>query len=348
MTSITVEATKPLGVKPRDAERSKNFFALGLDLLDVHAPDRAAASTGSRSASRTSPRCSTRTSPRSRPATTSARPPSCSTTPTRSSPRSCRRASTATSPATSRCRTGSSPPRSRRSCRCSTRRTRSRRRPTSCTSCRSYKNFGVTHAAGRGRDRGRAASRSAPRSPGSLGVTGTSGPGVDLKSEALGLAVSLELPLIIVDVQRGGPSTGLPTKTEQADLLLAMYGRHGEAPLPIVAAQLAEPLLRRRVRGGAHRGEVPHAGDPAHRRLPRQRRRAVGAPRRRRAARHLGAVRDRAQPRRRVLAVPPRPRDARPAVGDPGHARPACTASAASRRRTAPATSTTTPRTTRR
>jgi 2-oxoglutarate/2-oxoacid ferredoxin oxidoreductase subunit alpha len=72
---------------------------------------------------------------------------------------------------------------------------------------------------------------------GSLGVTATSGPGVDLKSEAIGLAISLELPLVLVDVQRGGPSTGLPTKTEQADLLLAMYGRHGEAPLPIVAAQ---------------------------------------------------------------------------------------------------------------
>ena len=72
---------------------------------------------------------------------------------------------------------------------------------------------------------------------GNLAVTGTSGPGVDLKSEAIGLAVSLELPMIIVDVQRGGPSTGLPTKTEQADLLLAMYGRHGEAPLPIVAAR---------------------------------------------------------------------------------------------------------------
>jgi 2-oxoglutarate ferredoxin oxidoreductase subunit alpha len=72
---------------------------------------------------------------------------------------------------------------------------------------------------------------------GNLAVTGTSGPGVDLKSEALGLAISLELPMLVVDVQRGGPSTGLPTKTEQADLLLAMYGRHGEAPLPIVAAR---------------------------------------------------------------------------------------------------------------
>jgi 2-oxoglutarate/2-oxoacid ferredoxin oxidoreductase subunit alpha len=71
---------------------------------------------------------------------------------------------------------------------------------------------------------------------GQLAVTGTSGPGVDLKSETMGLAVIMELPMIIVDVQRAGPSTGMPTKTEQADLLLAMYGRHGESPLPIVAA----------------------------------------------------------------------------------------------------------------
>ncbi len=70
---------------------------------------------------------------------------------------------------------------------------------------------------------------------GALGVTSTSGPGVALKSETIGLAVALELPLLILDVQRGGPSTGLPTKTEQADLLQAMYGRNGEAPVPIVA-----------------------------------------------------------------------------------------------------------------
>ncbi|MFI9270737.1 2-oxoacid:acceptor oxidoreductase subunit alpha [Kitasatospora sp. NPDC052896] len=70
---------------------------------------------------------------------------------------------------------------------------------------------------------------------GSLGVTTTSGPGVALKSETIGLAVSLELPLLVVDIQRGGPSTGLPTKTEQADLLQAMFGRNGEAPVPIVA-----------------------------------------------------------------------------------------------------------------
>ncbi|WP_431042812.1 2-oxoacid:acceptor oxidoreductase subunit alpha [Streptomyces sp. P1-3] len=70
---------------------------------------------------------------------------------------------------------------------------------------------------------------------GALAVTTTSGPGVALKSETIGLAVSLELPLLVVDIQRGGPSTGLPTKTEQADLLQAMYGRNGEAPVPVVA-----------------------------------------------------------------------------------------------------------------
>jgi 2-oxoglutarate ferredoxin oxidoreductase subunit alpha len=71
---------------------------------------------------------------------------------------------------------------------------------------------------------------------GSLGVTGTSGPGMDLKAETLGLAVMLELPMVIVDVMRAGPSTGLPTKTEQGDLLIAMFGRHGESPMPVVAA----------------------------------------------------------------------------------------------------------------
>ena len=72
---------------------------------------------------------------------------------------------------------------------------------------------------------------------GALAVTTTSGPGIALKSEAIGLAVSLELPLIIVDVQRGGPSTGLPTKTEQSDLLQAMFGRNGESPVPVIAPQ---------------------------------------------------------------------------------------------------------------
>lgn len=72
---------------------------------------------------------------------------------------------------------------------------------------------------------------------GNIGVTATSGPGVALKGEAIGLAVATELPLVIIDIQRGGPSTGLPTKTEQADLFQAMYGRNGEAPIAVIAAQ---------------------------------------------------------------------------------------------------------------
>ena len=71
---------------------------------------------------------------------------------------------------------------------------------------------------------------------GALGITATSGPGIALKSEAMGLAIATELPLVIVNVQRGGPSTGMPTKTEQADLLQALFGRNGEAPIPVLAA----------------------------------------------------------------------------------------------------------------
>jgi 2-oxoglutarate/2-oxoacid ferredoxin oxidoreductase subunit alpha len=71
---------------------------------------------------------------------------------------------------------------------------------------------------------------------GAIGVTSSSGPGIALKGEAIGLAVAMELPLVIINVQRGGPSTGLPTKTEQADLLQALYGRNGECPVPVIAA----------------------------------------------------------------------------------------------------------------
>jgi 2-oxoglutarate ferredoxin oxidoreductase subunit alpha len=70
---------------------------------------------------------------------------------------------------------------------------------------------------------------------GLLGMTGTSGPGLALKSEAINLAVMTELPVVIVDVQRAGPSTGMPTKTEQGDLLQALYGRNGESPMPVLA-----------------------------------------------------------------------------------------------------------------
>jgi 2-oxoglutarate ferredoxin oxidoreductase subunit alpha len=97
-----------------------------------------------------------------------------------------------------------------------------------------HKNFGVRTFQAEDEIAGVSAALGAAYA-GSLGVTTTSGPGLDLKSETIGLAISLELPLLVIDIQRGGPSTGLPTKTEQADLMHAIYGRHGEAPLPVLA-----------------------------------------------------------------------------------------------------------------
>ena len=97
-----------------------------------------------------------------------------------------------------------------------------------------HKNFGVTTFQAEDEIAGIGAALGAAYG-GALGMTTTSGPGIALKSETIGLAVMTELPLIVIDVQRGGPSTGLPTKTEQADLLQAMFGRNGEAPVPIVA-----------------------------------------------------------------------------------------------------------------
>lgn len=99
----------------------------------------------------------------------------------------------------------------------------------------SYKKFGVKHLQAEDEIAGICSAIGASYG-GSLAVTTTSGPGLSLKTEAMGLAVMTELPLIIVDVQRAGPSTGMPTKTEQSDLLMAMFGRHGEAPMPVLAA----------------------------------------------------------------------------------------------------------------
>jgi 2-oxoglutarate/2-oxoacid ferredoxin oxidoreductase subunit alpha len=98
-----------------------------------------------------------------------------------------------------------------------------------------YKNFGVKTFQAEDEIAGITSAIGASYA-GYLGVTNTSGPGLALKTEAMGLAVITELPLVIVNVQRGGPSTGLPTKTEQADLLQAVYGRNGEAPIPVLAA----------------------------------------------------------------------------------------------------------------
>jgi Pyruvate/2-oxoacid:ferredoxin oxidoreductase gamma subunit len=162
---------------------------------------------------------------------------------------------------------------------------------------------------------------------GHLGVTTTSGPGVALKSETTSLAVSIELPLLIVDIQRGGPSTGLPTKTEASDLNIALYGRHGEAPLPDRCRLHPSAVLPRCDRGGPHRTQVPHPGDTALRRLSRQRLRAVEPAVGRVAARHLRAVHDCAEPRRRrrqrgLLAVSARRDHAGSPVGDPRHTGP--------------------------
>lgn len=97
-----------------------------------------------------------------------------------------------------------------------------------------HKNFGVTTFQAEDEIAGVGAALGASFG-GTLGVTTTSGPGLALKSETIGLAVALELPLVVCDIQRGGPSTGMPTKTEQADLLQALYGRNGESPVPVVA-----------------------------------------------------------------------------------------------------------------
>jgi 2-oxoglutarate ferredoxin oxidoreductase subunit alpha len=98
-----------------------------------------------------------------------------------------------------------------------------------------YKNFGVKTFQAEDEIAGISAAIGASYG-GAIGMTSTSGPGMALKTEAMGLAMMLEIPLVIINIQRGGPSTGLPTKTEQSDLMQAYYGRNGEAPIPIIAA----------------------------------------------------------------------------------------------------------------
>ena len=98
---------------------------------------------------------------------------------------------------------------------------------------------------------------------GHLGVTATSGPGMALKAETIGLAVMLELPLVVCDVQRAGPATGMPTKTEQADLTQAVFGRHGEAPVPVIAAQSPGDCFDAAFEARPDRDRVSHPGDPA-------------------------------------------------------------------------------------
>ena len=180
--------------------------------------------------------------------------------------------------------TASSPPRTAPACRSSSAPTRSPRPPTSCTRSPALKRFGVTTIQAEDEIAGVGIALGAAFG-GALGVTTTSGPGLALKAETIGLAVSLELPLIIVDVQRGGPSHR-PADQDRAGRPAAGDVR----PQRRVAAcrrraAVAGRLLRRRDRGRAHRHDVPHPGDHPVRRLPRQRLRAVAVPERRRPAR---------------------------------------------------------------
>ena len=156
---------------------------------------------------------------------------------------------------------------------------------------------------------------------GHLGITATSGPGMDLKAETIGLAAMLELPMVIVDVQRAGPSTGMPTKTEQTDLLMAIHGRHGESPLPVIAASTPADCFDAAVEAVrvAVRYRTPvillsdtflaNSSEPW--RIPDSCRPARDRPRLRRGP----------ERRRRVPALPAR-RARRPPLGDPRHARP--------------------------
>ena len=129
---------------------------------------------------------------------------------------------------------------------------------------------------------------------GALGVTGTSGPGIALKSEAIGLAVMTELPLVVLDVQRCGPSTGMPTKTEQTDLLQVMFGRNGESPLCVLAAKTPGDCFYMAIEAVRIAFQVRHAGDPDVGHLPGQHGRALAR------ARCLAVAADRHR-------LPPRP-----------------------------------------
>ena len=155
---------------------------------------------------------------------------------------------------------------------------------------------------------------------GSLGVTTSSGPGIVLKQEAIGLAVTLELPLVILDIQRAGPATGMPTKPEQGDLLNVLFGRNSESPVPVIAAATPGDCFDATLEACRialkYRTPVFMLSDAYL---------ANGSepwlhPRPGRDPGLLGRVRDRAEPGRRVHAVPPRPGDAGAAVGGPGHA----------------------------
>jgi 2-oxoglutarate ferredoxin oxidoreductase subunit alpha len=234
MSSLTKEACAPLGVKPRDAERSKNFFALGLvswmysrpleptiDWLESKFADKEAVREANRAALLAG---------HSFGETTEAVGHRYEVNPAQMPPGEYTSVTGNTALAWGLVAAG-----------------QLARLPVTLGSypitpasdilheLSRHKNFGVRTI--QAEDEIAAAGMALGAAfAGHLGVTTTSGPGVALKSETVSLAVATELPLLLVDIQRGGPSTGLPTKTEAADLNIAMFGRHGEAPLPIVAS----------------------------------------------------------------------------------------------------------------
>ncbi len=235
MTSITVEATKPLGVKPRDAERSKNFFALGLISWMYDRPTEPLIEwIKNRFANRT--QVLEANNAAFRAGYNFGETAELFDHPYEVKP-------AALAPGTYRNITGNVAlsyglVAAAQSAKLPIFYASYPITPASdiLHELSKLKNFGVKTLQAEDEIAAAGAAVGAAFA-GSLAITATSGPGVDLKAETIGLAISLELPMVIIDVQRGGPSTGLPTKTEQADLMLAMYGRHGEAPLPIVAAQ---------------------------------------------------------------------------------------------------------------
>ena len=238
ITKHTLEATAAFGLSKSDAGRCKNFWALGLvqwmfsrDVASIEEWINKQVREGRR-------RFATRTSPRCAPVTPTARPPS-SRRPCRTSaraPRSSRPANIAACAAAKRSRSGLAAAgelADKPIMFCSYPIT-----PASplLHQLARYGHLGVGTFQAEDEIAAVCAAIGASYG-GAIGVTSSSGPGIALKTEAIGLAINAELPLVVVDSQRGGPSTGLPTKTEQSDLYQAVYGRNADAPIPVIAAR---------------------------------------------------------------------------------------------------------------
>ena len=195
---------------------------------------------------------------------------------------------------------------------------------------------------GRGRDR-RAGAALGAAFGGSLGVTTSAGPGIVLKSETVGLAIALELPLVIIDVQRAGPSTGMPTKPEQADLLMVLFGRNSESPVPCSRRRRPATASTLRSRPLGSRSRIARRCTCSRTRISRTAPSRGRSRTSRRSNRSKSSSRARTASRScRTSAIPKRWR----ARGRSRARRGSSTASAGSRRRTRPETSPTTPRTT--